>query len=151
MSEQEQNPPPDAAGAESIAEIASVKGDISGENFRQGVSVLLGEGDNVDQVYLDPGQARQLRDEISSLQSLYNYGGSCTAKNRCVRGVARCRPSPTEIQAICPSYYYTADGRQGIQLSTPRHAFDFPYVEPSVFAYSFAVALGELTLQPEHE
>jgi hypothetical protein len=89
--------------------------------------------------------------EISSFQNLDNNGSSCTAKNTCVRGVARCRPSQTETQAICPSYYYTADGRQGMQLATPRHAFDYPYVEPSVSAYAFAVALGELSFRHEHE
>jgi len=135
------------AGGDSFAEVSAVKTTVNGEDDRQGVRISLRQGNRTDRIYLDARQASQLKQEILSFQSLYENGDSCTTRNVCMRGVARCRPSQTETQAVCPTYYYSADGHQGIRLSTPRQSFDFPYVEPSVFVYSIAEAFGGLTFQ----
>jgi len=130
------------AGSDTVAEVTAVKIELPGKDSQKGVRLLMTEGKKVDRLMLDFVQAEQLRQELSGFQSIYTSGSSCSAREMCIRGVARCRPSQTESQAVCPSYYNRPDGSQGIRISTPRHTFDFPFVEPAVFAESIVMAIG---------
>ena len=140
------------ASSDTFANVSAVKIETFGKDSQKGVQLLLTERDRVDRVILDLMQARQLKGELFSVQSVYASRPSCEAREMCIRGVARCRPSQTQAQAICPEYYNRPDGSQGIRISTPRHTFDFPYVEPAVFAESVVEALGwHESIQHYHE
>lgn len=130
------------AGGDTVAEISTVSIEVSGKDGAMGVQLLITEGDQADRVLLDFVQATKLMEELYSFQSVYKSGKLCTAREMCIRGVARCRPSQPEAQAICPGYYSRPDGSQGIRISTPRHTFDFPYVEPAVYAEAVVNGIG---------
>lgn len=129
------------AGGDSVAKFSAVRIDAFARHSRDGVQILIIEGDKVDQVLLDLAQAFLLVQELHSFHSDFTTGTTCTASHTCFRGVARCRPSQTEVQAICPSFYYKPDASHGIRISTPRHTFDFPYVDPAIFAEPVAAAI----------
>ena len=130
------------AGRDTLAEVAAVRFEEPGKDGKKGRQLVMTEGDTTDRVLLDLIQATELMEELYGFQSVYRGGNTCTAREMCIRGVARCRPSQTETQAICPGYYSRPDGSQGILISTPRHTFDFPYVEPAVLAEAIVVGIG---------
>jgi hypothetical protein len=132
---------------DSLAEVAVVEVVTSDDNKQTGIRILLEHDDQHDFLYLDSSQLGQFRDELASFASAYERGETCEAINRCMLGVARCRPSQTVRQAFCPSFYSTPDGKQGLTVSTPRHSFSFPSIEPSVFLGAIDAAIGDLKLR----
>ena len=131
---------------ESIAQIAAVLLRSHGEHHR-GVRVSLKNPSQVDELYIDVGEAAQLRDEFGSFEKWLERTPTCQAISLCVEGVARCRPSQTVRQAYCPSAYSTPQGERGVFLSTPRHSFRFPSTEPSAFVHAIDAAIAELGRQ----
>lgn len=131
---------------ESIARIAAVLLSSHGKQHR-GVRVSLKNSSQVDQFYIDVGEAAQLRDEFGGFEKWLEHAPTCDATKLCVEGVARCRPSQTARQAYCPSAYSTPQGERGVFLSTPRHSFRFPSTEPSAFVDSIDAAIAELHRQ----
>ncbi len=99
----------------------------------RGVRLSLQSENWEDDVYLDRNQLDQLRDEFAGLDRWYQRNEICGAQERCVQGIARCRPSQTIRQAICPGFYSTPDGERGALVGTPRKSFLFPSVGPSEF------------------
>ena len=130
------------AGGDTIAEVSAVRIEVSGEDGKKGVQLSIFQGDSADSILLDVPQAAKFMEDLLNFQSAYRNGNVCPAREMCVQGVARCRPSQTEAQAICPAYYSRPDGSQGIRISTPRHTFDFPYVEPAVLAEAVVSGIG---------
>jgi hypothetical protein len=129
---------------ESIAQIAAVLVLSSDGEHHRGVRVSLKNSSQADQLYIDVGEAAQLRDEFGSFDKWHERTPTCEAINLCVEGVARCRPSQSLRQAYCPSAYSTSRGERGVLLSTPRHSFRFPSTEPSAFVHAIDVAIAEL-------
>jgi hypothetical protein len=126
---------------DSIAEIAAVELVGSRGEEQHGVRVTLERRSVRDRIYLGAADARQLRDELTSLNGATAL---CDAKS-CVHGIARCRPSQAEPQAYCPSVYKTRDGESGVGLSTPRSSFRFPSVQATAFADAIETTIAQLT------
>lgn len=135
----------------SLAEVTVVEVATSNDIRLRAVRVEFVRDSQLESIYLDESQAAQFRDELVGFVRLYDNGESCQAMHRCVSGIARCRPSQTEQQAFCPSFYTTPDGKQGVTISTPRVLFEFPYVEPSVFISAIDAAIGELRIRNASE
>jgi hypothetical protein len=131
---------------DSIAEITSILVNSHGEHHR-GVRVSLKDSSQVEELYIDVGEAAQLRDEFGTFERWVDGTRPCEATTLCVEGVARCRPSQTLPQAYCPSAYATPQGEHGVFLSTPRHSFRFPSTEPSAFVRWIDAAIAELGRQ----
>lgn len=111
----------------------------------RGVRIRLENAGARDEVYLGEDALAQLHEELASLEPQGGgAGSSCDARRVCMRGVARCRPSQTVPQALCPVFYQTAEGQVGLGLSTPRHAFRFPSQRPSVLADAIEAAADRL-------
>jgi hypothetical protein len=136
---------------ESIAEIALIEITTSADTRRLGVRASLRGAGQVDTLYLDPSEASQLREELVGFDTWYEPGQPCEAIRQCVRGVARCRPSQSVRQAFCPSLYSTAEGEQGILISTPRSSFRFPAIKPSIFISAIDMVVGELNERTARE
>lgn len=103
-----------------------------GERVR-GVKISLENSMTSDQIYITDSLLSNLRDELQKLEYTRQFYAECEAKIRCVHGIARCRPSQTEIQAYCPGRFSTPDSEGGFGLSTPRSSFSFPSVEATQF------------------
>jgi hypothetical protein len=129
---------------ESIAEIAAVIVRSSSGEHHRGIRVSLKNSSQVDQLYIDVGEAAQLRDEFASFDKRETLAPTCEAINPCVEGVSRCRPSQSLRQAYCPSVYSTPQGERGIFLSTSRYSFRFPSTQPSAFVAALEAAIAEL-------
>lgn len=86
-----------------------------------------------DQLYITDTLLPNLRYELADLESESQVAGECQAKNRYIRGIARCRPSRTVKQAYCPSHYSAPNSGSGMILSTPRHSFSFPSIGAAQF------------------
>jgi hypothetical protein len=134
--------------SESTAEIAVVEVVASDGERQRGVRVSLESAGGTDEIYLDSGQAAQLRDELAGLEGWYERDATCEAIRYCVRGVARCRPSQSVRQAYCPSVYVTPEGEQGVILSTPRFSFRYPSMRAAVFVAAVDATIGELAGRP---
>lgn len=116
-------------------EVAAADGTRAG-----GLRLALESGGLADEVYLDAHQAAQLRAELLMLEARYVRAAPCEASHRCVHGIARCRPSQTVRQAICPGFYATPGGERGVLVSTPAGAFEFRSVSPAAVATALARA-----------
>lgn len=136
---------------DSLAEIAVVEVASSNDTPLRGVRIDLERGDHMAELYLDAHQVDQFRNELVGFKEYYERGEPCGARNRCVHGVARCRPSQVERQAFCPSFFTSPDGKQGVVISTSRYSFTFPHVEPSILIASIDAAIGELNFRKASE
>ena len=96
----------------------------------EGIRLVLSTKTTTEQLYIDQNEASQLSTELYSIATT----STCHAKNRCVLGVARCRPSRTQTQALCVGHYNTPAGEAGLLLSTPTDNFLFPSVKPTSLA-----------------
>lgn len=139
------------AGGDTLAEFAPVRVVTAEGEEHYGLRLLMTNGDSTDSLYLDRRQARELWKEISDAQPAYRDGAQCGARYRCIRGIARCRPSQSIAQSVCPSFYVTPDGRQGMTLATPRGSFELTYSEPVVVAETIVEALGSLGAVTRHD
>jgi len=131
---------------DSVAEIDVVELITSDSQRHTGVRLLFKNTDQLDRIYLDQGQTLQLRDEFVGLIMWYQRIQPCDAR-RCIHGVARCRPSQTIRQALCPGFYSTSEGEQGILLSTSRYSFYFPSLAPSTIIDVLNAAVAEFEEQ----
>ena len=116
----------DASAEVSAIEIRGLNGDRV-----RGVMVTLENSTSSDQIYVPDSLLSSFRDELQHLEFTRRFDSGCQAIYRCIRGIARCRPSQTERQAYCPGRYSTPDSEGGLVLSTPRSSFSFPSVEAS--------------------
>lgn len=131
------------ASEKSTASITVVKVLAGVGNETHGVRFSLRSANREDSIYLDTDQIAQIRDEFAELNRWYQRQTTCGAQSRCVHGTARCRPSQTISQALCPGFYYQANGERGVIVGTPRHSFLFPSVGPSEFVKAINAAIGD--------
>lgn len=103
-----------------------------GEQVR-GVLIRLESAASTDEIYVTDVLLSSLKDELQEIEYTRQFDFECEAQNRCVHGIARCRPSQTERQAYCPGRYSTANAEEGFVLSTPRSTFWFPSVGAAQF------------------
>ena len=131
----------------SVAELAVVEVVDSSGAVSRGVRIDLRDDDHHETLYLGADHVAQFRDELAGFVEYFERGGACGAQSRCIHGVARCRPSQTEPQAFCPSFFTTPDGKQGVFLSMPQFSFSFPNVEPSILIDAIDAVTAELELR----
>ncbi len=115
--------------ADARAAIAAIEVEGSDGERVRGVKITLENSMSADHIYITDSLLSNLRDELEELEFTSQFDGECQAKNSCIHGIARCRPSQTERQAYCPGRYSTPNSEKGLVLSTPRHSFLFPSVE----------------------
>lgn len=126
--------------ATSAAEFSAVEITTADGARQRGVEVSLeGEGRG-GWTLLDVAQAQQLRNELARFDGQYAFASSCGGI--CIHGIARCRPSQAVAQALCPAVYSTADGEEGVHLSTPLSSFRFPDVRGNAFAAALEAAIA---------
>jgi hypothetical protein len=117
--------------ADANAEISAIEVEgPDGERVR-GVSIVLENSTTTDQIYITDSLLSNFRNELQEIEFTRQFDNECQAKNRCIHGIARCRPSQTEVQAYCPGRYSTPESEGGFVLSTPRNSFSFPSVDGS--------------------
>lgn len=114
-----------AGDAQVTFTVVSIK--VPAERDTRGLKLELIADSFSDVVLLSKNEAALLRDEIEMIE----VDGPCHARRGCVFGVARCRPSQTVVQAICPGFFVDIDGDSGLMLSTPVGGFKFPDVSVS--------------------
>ena len=113
----------DARATVSVIEVESPEG----EQVR-GMKIMLENSTSTDQIYLTESLLSNLQEELEFLEFSRQFDDECQARNLCVHGIAKCRPSQTVRQAYCPGRYATPNSEEGLILSTPRHSFKFPSV-----------------------
>ena len=113
-----------------------------GERVR-GVKISLENSTSMDQIYVTDNLLPNFWDELQELEFTRQYDSECQAKNRCVSGIARCRPSQPERQAYCPGHYSTPSSESGLILSTPRGSFSFPSVDAGQLGNLIGEAIQE--------
>ena len=99
----------------------------------RGVLTRLETAVSADEIYITEASLSSLRNELQEIEYTRKFDIECEAKNRCVHGIARCRPSQTVRQAYCPGRYSTANSEEGFVLSTPRSTFSFPSIGAAQF------------------
>ena len=75
-------------------------------------------------------QAAGLLQEREHLSLFRPVAGRCGSEGECVTGVARCRPSQTEPQLLCPAVYDTPRGESGMLLRAQTVEYRFPSIVP---------------------
>ena len=113
----------DARATVSVIEVESREG----EKVR-GMKIMLENSTTTDQFYLTEGLLSNFQEELEFLEHSRQFDDECQARDICVHGIARCRPSQTVRQAYCPGRYATPNSEEGLIVSTPRHSFKFPSV-----------------------
>jgi hypothetical protein len=66
----------------------------------------------------------------------------CRAGIACYEGVARCRLSQREEQALCAYRYLTADREEGLLFSAAGTEHRFPLVKPAPFLFAINTMIG---------
>jgi hypothetical protein len=114
----------------------------------RGLRLSLSSADGTDELYLDEEVLEDLSREFADLDGWYDQERVCPVDS-CVFGVARCRPSQTNLQAFCPSVHSKGTSERSTSIATPRQSFQFPAVRPSTIAVAVAAAIAELEAQAE--
>ena len=127
----------DARAVFTLIEIETPEGEQA-----SGIKVELASGDGQDETYITDDLLPSLLEELEHLDYVHQQGEPCEWP-RCTRGIARCRPSQTIVQAYCLGIYRTADDQTGFLFSTPRRSFTFPDVQPLQFAAPFSDLLKQ--------
>ncbi len=113
--------------SEALIDVVSVES-ATGQGV-QGIRLRLQNSKTRSVIYLDEAEVNVLIADLNSLEPLT----TCSAGRSCISSVARCRPSQTERQALCPSYYYSVQSQEhGLGLRTPSGSFHFPSLEARV-------------------
>ena len=116
----------ESVDARATISVIAVEG-YDGKRVR-GMKLMLEDSMMTDQIYLPESLLSNLRDELEQLEDWHQVDRKCEAKELCIHGIARCRPSRTVSQAYCPSRYSKPNSEEGLILSTPHHMFMFPVV-----------------------
>jgi hypothetical protein len=114
----------------------------------RGLKLSLSSADGSDELYLDEEVLEELSREFADLDGWYDQERVCPVDS-CVFGVARCRPSQTNLQAYCPSVHAKGTSERSTSIATPRQSFQFPAVRPSTIAVAVAAAIAELDAQAD--
>lgn len=120
--------------------------EVEGPNDKQvrGVLIVLLDASSEDEIYVTDTLLPGLRKELQQLEYTRQFDIECQSRNRCIHGIARCRPSQTERQAYCPGRYSTKDSEEGFILSTLTKTFWFPSVEAAQFDLLISQAIQAL-------
>jgi hypothetical protein len=136
--------PADIQGHDSTATIAAVNLFTSDAQHRQGVRMSLKNADHEQDLIIDASEATLLREEFASFDKWQEPALQCEAISLCVQGVARCSPSQSVRQAVCPSTYSTPEGERGVLISTAHSSFRFPSTQASTFVDALDAAIREI-------
>ncbi len=90
------------------------------------VEIRLADEHQQDAIRLNIEQIDVLLKEIEHLSQFRSVAARCDNDQVCMFGVARCRPSQTEPQLLCPGYYSNRSGVIGVILATSKGGFRFP-------------------------
>ncbi len=103
------------------------------ESSQRGVLLVLESEESSDEVWLPAALLPQAVAELDHLKESNRLFGRCESP-RCIRGIARCRPSQSELQAFCPGMVVTREGSRSLSIRTPRHGFILPDATPDGLA-----------------
>lgn len=84
-------------------------------------------------------------ERLSADEREFAVGQWCEAKVGCMQGVARCRPTRSEPQELCPIFYSRADGTDGFAITSAGRNYLFPGNDVSALQELLELAQEQLS------